>query len=109
MLQSMKRHFPAEVARTRPEGGLFVWVTLPRNFDGDDLSLAAQSRGVIYNRGELFHSSVDGSHTLRLTYSTASRSQIESGIEILGDLIRERWPGHSEPPPSKTAETMPIL
>jgi len=109
MLQAMQRHFPVEVARTRPEGGLFVWVTLPRNLDGADLFLAAQARGVIYNNGELFHSSADGSHTLRLTYSTASRSQIESGIEILGELIRERWPGHSEPPPSKTAETMPIL
>jgi 2-aminoadipate transaminase len=109
MLEAMRRHFPEGVARTTPEGGLFIWVTLPRNFDGEDLFLAAQSRGVIYNRGELFHSTADGSQSLRLTYSTASSAQIKLGIEILGELIRERWPGHSEPPPSKTAETMPIL
>jgi len=109
MLQAMERYFPEEVARTRPEGGLFIWVTLPRNLDGEELFQAAQSRGVIYNKGELFHSNADGSHTLRMTYSTASPSQIETGVKILGDLIRDRWPGHSEPPPRKTAESMPIL
>ena len=56
---------------------------------------AAQARGVIYNQGDLFHSSADGSHTLRLTYSTASPPQIESGLKILGELIRDRWPGRS--------------
>jgi len=109
MLQAMDRYFPTEVARTRPEGGLFIWVTLPRNLDGEELFQAAQSRGVIYNKGDLFHSNADGSHTLRLTYSTASPSQIETGVKILGDLIQDRWPGHSEPPPRKPAESMPIL
>jgi DNA-binding transcriptional MocR family regulator len=109
MLAAMDRHFPDEVLRTRPEGGLFVWVTLPRNLDGENLFQAAQARDVIYSKGDLFHSNADGSHTLRLTYSTASPSQIEAGVQILGTLIRERWPGRSEPPPRNPAESMPIL
>ena len=89
--------------------GLFLWVTLPRNFDGQQLLLAAQQEGVRYSSGELFHSNADGRHTLRLTYSTATTQQIETGIEILGRLIRQNWPGLSDSPPRKTAEPMPIV
>lgn len=107
MLTAMERHFPAETHWTRPEGGLFCWVGLPRNFDGRQLLLAVQREGVSYSNGELFHSNAGGGHTLRLTYSTATPAQIESGVEILGNLIRKRWPGESAT--RRTAEAMPIL
>jgi len=108
MLQSLQRHLPAEAVWTRPPGGLFVWVTLPRNFDGQDLLVAARRRGVHYSHGELFHSHADGGHTLRLTYSTATPSQIESGIEMLGALMRERWPSRPDSGERRPVETMPI-
>ena len=109
MLRALERHLPPEVHWTRPQGGLFVWVNLPRALDSHDLLVAAQEKGVRYSSGELFHSSADGRHTLRLTYSTATPEQIESGVAILGNLIRKRWPGRSDSQPSKTAEAMPIL
>ena len=109
MLQALERHFPDEVSWTRPEGGLFVWVTLPRGIDGPELFLAAQQRGVRYSSGELFHSNLEGSHTFRLTYSTATKSQIESGVEILGRLIRERWPVRAYSGGRKPVETLPVL
>ena len=61
--------------------GLFVWVTLPRNFDGRELLRAAQERGVRYCNGELFHSNADGRHTLRLSYSTASPSRSTTSLQ----------------------------
>jgi DNA-binding transcriptional MocR family regulator len=109
MLRALERHFPAKARWTRPQGGLFLWVTLPRNFDGPGLFLAAQQGGVRYSSGELFHCNADRSHSLRLSYSTATPPQIESGVAILGSLVRERWPdraGASEPKP---VETMPVL
>jgi 2-aminoadipate transaminase len=109
MLQALERHLPAGATWTRPSGGLFVWVTLPRNFDGQDLVVAARRRGVLYSNGELFHSNAESSHTLRLTYSTATPSQIESGVETLGKLIRERWPSRPDSGERKPVETMPIL
>jgi 2-aminoadipate transaminase len=109
MLRALERHFPDGASWTRPPGGLFLWVTLPRNFDGQDLLVAARRRGVLYSNGELFHSNSDASHTLRLTYSTATPSQIESGIATLGALIGERWPSRPDWGERKPVETMPIV
>jgi GntR family transcriptional regulator/MocR family aminotransferase len=109
MLQALQRHFPAEAQWSRPVGGLFVWVTMPDGFDGEDLFGAAQQRGVLFSRGELFHSDGSGRNTFRLTYSTASPSQIESGVEVLGGLIRERWHGRDEAATRTASETMPIF
>jgi DNA-binding transcriptional MocR family regulator len=82
---------------------------MPEGFDGEDLFGAAQQRGVLFSRGELFHSDGSGRNTFRLTYSTASSSQIESGVEILGGLIRERWHGRDEAAKRTASETMPIF
>jgi DNA-binding transcriptional MocR family regulator len=109
MLAALERHMPADACWTRPEGGLFVWVTLPRSFDGPDLLLAAQARGVRYNSGELFHSNADGRHTMRLSYSTATPSQIDSGVAVLGELVRERWPDRPDACGRKAAEAVPVL
>ncbi len=108
MLAALERHFPPGASWTRPEGGLFLWVTLPREFDGPALFLAAQQRGVRYSSGKLFHVSADGGNTLRLTYSTATPAQIDAGIEILGTLIRERSPSRPDAE-RRTLESMPIL
>jgi GntR family transcriptional regulator/MocR family aminotransferase len=108
MLAALERHFPAEASWSRPEGGLFVWVRLPRGIDGQELVLEAQRRGVRYSNGDLFHSNADGSHTLRLTYSAASPAEIESGVKTLGELVRARRPAGREAPRRPT-ETLPIL
>jgi DNA-binding transcriptional MocR family regulator len=109
MLRALERNFPEGARWTHPVGGLFVWVTLPESFDGDDLFVAASQKGVLYSRGELFHSDGSGRNELRLTYSAASTSEIESGVATLGALIRERWPDRSEPPPSRSVEATPIF
>ncbi len=109
MIRALERSFPAEVKWTRAPGGLFLWVRLPREFDGRGLFLAAQQQGVRYSSGELFHNGTHGGHTLRLTYSTATPAEIETGIATLGELIRERWPGTSAASSRRPVETMPIL
>jgi len=108
MSSALARHLPEQAVWTTPEGGMFVWVTLPPGFDGHDLFVAAQQQGVLFSSGELFHSDGSGRHCLRLTYSAASPQQIEAGIDQLGALIRERWPGTAAPRRS-TIEEMPIF
>jgi GntR family transcriptional regulator/MocR family aminotransferase len=109
MLETLRLHFHPGIEWTRPAGGLFLWVTLPASFAGDDLFVAAQQKGVLYSRGELFHSDGSGRNTFRLTYSAASPEQIETGVKILGGLIRERWPGRSDSAEQPSVETMPIF
>ena len=108
MMAALQRHFPAEAKWSRPEGGLFVWVTLPHGFDGHELFVAGRDRGVLYSRGELFHSDGGGRNAMRITYSAAPLEQIERGIETLGTLVKERL-DRTEPEGRDAIEAMPIL
>ena len=109
MVRALEQHFPPQANWTRPTGGLFLWVTLPASFDGNELFVAARRSGVLYSRGELFHSEGSGRNQFRLTYSAASLPEIESGVATLGALIRERWPDRVEPEQRGMAEAMPIF
>jgi len=108
MIEALQRYFPSDVGWTHPSGGLFLWVTLPAGFDGHELFVAARQQGVIYSKGELFHSDGSGHNALRLTYSSATPEQIESGVKKLGTLVRERLE-RSEPTRERTIESMPFL
>ncbi|MFE0753999.1 PLP-dependent aminotransferase family protein [Inquilinus sp. NPDC058860] len=87
MLAALQRHMPAGVSWTRPEGGMFIWVTLPEHLDGAGLLARAVELGVAFVPGRAFHA--DGSHgnTLRLSFSLAGAAAIEEGIGRLGRLI----------------------
>jgi 2-aminoadipate transaminase len=109
MLDAMRRHFREGVAWTKPEGGLFVWVTLPPGIDSTDLSVAARDRQVLVSRGELFHFDGSGSDALRLTYASVRPAQIETGIAILGELVRERSAARAGASARRVDEAVPIL
>jgi len=108
MLAALEESFPPGAVWTRPAGGLFLWVTLSRPFDGDALFRAAGERGVHYSQGKLFHSGADGGHTLRLTYSAATVEQIAAGVRVLGSLVDGLWPA-ARAAKGRPLETMPIL
>lgn len=109
MIASLERHFPAGASWNRPTGGLFVWVTLPGHVDGNELFIAARRAGVLYSKGDWFHSDGTGRNTFRLTYSAASLEQIDEGVELLGRLIHERRPDPADPRRRVTREAMPIF
>jgi len=109
MDSAIRRHVPDGASWTRPQGGLFTWVVLPDSLDGDELFAAARERGVLVGRGSLFHVSGGGRNTLRLTFSSASEEQIDSGIAILGGLLRERWPKVRAASRADDFEAVPIL
>ncbi len=108
MMDALQRHFPEEATWNRPVGGLFVWVTLPANFDGQDLFLAARQHGVHYSRGDLFHGDGGGHNTLRMAFSSATPAEIEDGVRTLGNLVKERL-GREVPAGPDTIEATPIL
>ena len=90
MLNALEAYMPKEVSYTRPEGGLFLWCTLPESIDLSDFVKRALERFVAVVPGTAFDPEDSGiSHSFRLTYATPSPEQIETGIRILGDLVRE--------------------
>ena len=75
---------------THPEGGLFVWCTLPRGMDSADFARVLVGRKVAVVPGATFLSDPSGtSPSFRLNYSTPSDEDIVRGVEILGDCARE--------------------
>jgi 2-aminoadipate transaminase len=90
MLQAMDEHFPSNVTWTRPEGGMFIWVTLPPHLDGTQLLAKAIERNVAFVPGAPFYAGEAPKHnTLRLSFVTVSEEKIRQGIAILGQLLKE--------------------
>ncbi|MDX1687241.1 MAG: PLP-dependent aminotransferase family protein [Candidatus Promineifilaceae bacterium] len=87
MLEMMARHFPPEVRWTRPEGGLFLWVTLPETMDSPEVLKKAIEHKVAYVPGTAFYPAGGGHNTLRLNFSNARPEMIELGIRRLGEVF----------------------
>ena len=89
MLAALAREMPQDVTWTRPEGGMFIWPTLPERLDGTDLparSLAQEK--VAFVPGRAFFADGSNGNTLRLSFSCATPALIDEGIRRLGQLIR---------------------
>lgn len=87
MIRGMEQHFDPRVRFTRPEGGLFLWCTLPHGADMLGYCKRAAQAGVAIVPGVAFNTSPDdSSDSFRLNYSTPRDEQIERGIEILGTI-----------------------
>jgi 2-aminoadipate transaminase len=89
MLAAMTRHFPAGVHWTRPEGGLFLWVTLPEQVDSAAVLEQAVAQKVAFVPGGPFYPDAGGHKTMRLNFSNAQPEQIETGIRRLGRVLTE--------------------
>jgi hypothetical protein len=91
MLAALARHMPEGVTWTRPDGGLFVWLTLPVGVDAAALLRRAVTEArVAFVPGHAFFADECGRNTLRLSYSLADEAQIAAGIERLAALIGSR-------------------
>ncbi len=89
MLAALTEHFPATARWTHPDGGMFVWVTLPPGADAVELLPAAIEQGVAFVPGAAFYPNGGGERTLRLNFSNASPERITEGIARLGAVLRE--------------------
>lgn len=89
MLAALEAHMPKGVDWTRPEGGMFVWLTLPKNLDcADLLAEAIKTQRVAFVPGQAFFADGSGANTLRLSFSRADEASIAEGIRRLGALLR---------------------
>lgn len=90
MLAALERHMPAGVSWTRPEGGMFIWMTLPAGLDAASLlEQSIETVRVAFVPGRAFHPDGTGANTLRLSFSCNDYQKIEEGISRFGRLIAE--------------------
>ncbi|MGI6851556.1 PLP-dependent aminotransferase family protein [Mesorhizobium sp. 1B3] len=94
LLQALERHMPEGTSWTKPEGGMFIWVTLPEGMDGGALlARAIETEHVAFVPGQAFHADGSGANTIRLSFSLADETAAEEGMTRLGRLIRREASG----------------
>ena len=87
LLGLLEEHMPAGVRWTHPEGGLFLFLTMPEGFDAVKFYDRALDAGVAYVAGEFFHPDRSGKNTMRMNFSFMSPERIAEGIRLLADLL----------------------
>lgn len=92
MLQALEEFFPPEVTWTHPQGGLFLWVTLPEGMDSQLLFQSALAENVAFVPGDSFYAgnSPESCHHLRLNFSHPNPEQIREGIRRLAVAVRRQ-------------------
>ena len=88
MIAAFKEHFPEGVKWTEPQGGLFLWVTLPENLSATEMFEKAIELEVAYVPGSAFYPHGGGDNTMRLNFSFSSIDEINEGVKRLAKLIK---------------------
>ena len=83
MLQMIREHFPESIKSTAPEGGMFLWLTLPKTINADELISRCLEKGVAFVPGTSFFTSANGVHNIRMNFSNSSFEKIEKGIKLM--------------------------
>lgn len=89
MLNSIAQYFPTEVSHTNPEGGMFLWVSLPKYASSRELLDLAIKDKVIFVPGDPFYINRQKTNTLRLNFSCVDEETIHRGIKSLGKAIEQ--------------------
>ena len=94
MVSLLEKYMPEGVKWTYPEGGLFLFLTLPEGIDTIEMYDEALSKGVAYVAGSFFF--LDGSHrnTMRLNFSFVAEEKMEPGMKLLGEIVKNRIHGN---------------
>jgi 2-aminoadipate transaminase len=128
MLEALERYFPPEARWTRPQGGLFVWATLPEYIDTSDLLAKALGENVAFVPGQAAFVGGRGAASMRLNFSGSSEDDIREGVRRIGKVVGEQVrlyetlmgaggdpsappprPEHGRPPPAdRGADVLPM-
>jgi 2-aminoadipate transaminase len=90
MLDALAEHFPREAEWTHPEGGLFIWATMPEYIDTTDLLARALEQNVAFVPGRAAYLDGRGGSSMRLNFSGVGEDDIREGIRRIGEVVREQ-------------------
>ena len=87
MKEMIRKYLPREVGMTSPQGGMFLWLTLPNMMSSEDLIGSCIEKGVAFVLGRSFFTSGGGEQYIRMNFSNSNPETIEKGIKIMGEEI----------------------
>jgi len=120
MVAALREHFPAEATWTEPDGGLFIWATLPEYIDTSDLLAKALREDVAFVPGQAAYIDENrGRSSMRLNFSGVSDEEIREGVRRIGRVIAEQvelykaltveqGPAETSGTPGRAAEDVPV-
>ncbi|RLE27857.1 MAG: aminotransferase [Acidobacteria bacterium] len=89
MLRTMEAEFPDGITWTRPEGGMFLWITLPESLNAREILELCLVEDVAFVPGGAFFPNGGHENTLRMNYSTSSTERIEEGVKRMAKVLRQ--------------------
>ncbi len=89
MINAFKEYMPEGVKWTEPEGGLFLFLTLPENMDAEILFKKAIEKNVAFVLGTVFHCDGSGKNTMRINFSYMPMDKTTEGVKRLAEVIKE--------------------
>ncbi len=89
MIKAFEKYMPEGVTWTNPEGGLFLFVTLPEYMNADELFQKAIQKKIAFVKGSVFHCDGSGQNTMRINFSFSSKENNIEGVKRLAQVIRE--------------------
>ncbi|MFC1898585.1 PLP-dependent aminotransferase family protein [Candidatus Cloacimonadota bacterium] len=89
MMNAFEKYMPEGVTWTNPEGGLFLFVTLPDYMDTEDLFIKAIKKKVAFVIGSVFHCDGSGKNTMRINFSYVSKEKNLEGVKRLAQVIKD--------------------
>jgi len=89
MLDALEEHMPEGVSWTKPDGGLFLWLTIPKNLDCNDLFKDSVNENVAFVPGSIFYAEGGGFNTMRLNFSNAKPEKINEGLSRLSRVVKD--------------------
>ena len=90
MVEALEHYFPAQATWTEPDGGLFIWATLPAYIDTSDLLAKALRENVAFVPGQAAYVDGRGRNSMRLNFSAGTEDEIREGIRRIGKTIGEQ-------------------
>lgn len=88
MVKAIEEHFPPEIQYTKPEGGMFLWITLPSGISSMELFALAEKENVAFVPGIPFYVDGKGDSSLRVNFSNADPEKIFEGIKRIARAIK---------------------
>jgi 2-aminoadipate transaminase len=89
MITCFRKYMPEGVTWTEPQGGLFLFVTLPAHLDADEIFKKAIIKNVAFVAGSSFYCNNSGHNTMRLNFSFSNKAEIEEGVQRLSQVISD--------------------
>jgi 2-aminoadipate transaminase len=90
MVEALRQSFPPQATWTEPEGGLFIWATLPEFIDTGDLLARALRDDVAFVPGQAAYVDGRGRNSMRLNFSGVDEVEIREGVRRIGKVVGEQ-------------------